>query len=50
MGLLLQLLDNRQDLPQVAVALLCIIFANAGADMFVHESADPVAPLGLGGA
>ena len=44
-----QLLDHRKDLPALALALLRVIIGDARADMLVHEGADAVAPLGLGG-
>ena len=47
--LVLQLLDDRQDLPAVALALLRVIVGDARPDVLVHERADAVAPLGLGG-
>src|SRR5438270_1992271 len=47
---LLQLLDNRKHLPALARALLRVIIGRARPHLFVHESANPVAPSGLAGA
>ncbi len=45
----LQLLDHRQHLPALALALLRVIVGGTRPDLLVHERANAVAPLGLGG-
>src|SRR5260221_2539459 len=46
---LLQLLDDQKHLPALSLALLRVIIGRARPYLFVHESANPVAPFGLAG-
>src|SRR6185369_1972454 len=48
--LALQFLDDRQNLPPIALALLLVIGAGARSYLGLDELADAIAPLGFGGA